>query len=133
MRQPARGEHGLAGDRLQPTQAQHADHGQILAEPGKIEWSFAAGQQQTTTVPALAQPLDKLAVWCVASLVDASLPRLEDSFQVVENEQAARAAQILQQKVQLLAQVCRQLGQAIARQHLQRGAQDLVQRRRIEQ
>ena len=79
------------------------------------------------------QALDQLAVGRVAGLVGASLSRLQDALQVVENEQTARAAQILQQEFQLLVQGGWQLGQAVARQHLQRGAQDLVQRRGIEQ
>src|SRR6266511_6199393 len=84
--------HGQAGE------LERAHMWRLSLQPRQLQRPLAACQEQAAAVAALSDRLDELPVVSIAGpRAPGPLVGLEDAFEVVEDEQAALRAQLVQQ------------------------------------
>src|SRR5262245_60854676 len=100
--EPTCSEDGLPRYGIEPVQTQCTHPRQVSFPERQPLRPFAAGQQQTTAVLAMRQSVEQLRIALIARAHLAEAIGMQDALQVVENEQTALVAKIVQQQRQLL-------------------------------
>ena len=128
------GHHPLARIQRETGQGERAHGGSLLLQAEHLSGPFPAGEEQATGVHAFGQTAQELSIGFVAgAVIAAASVAVEDTFQVVQHQQCAPGAQIVQQVAQLLIQTGGQADHALIRKLVEPFLQNFGQRGCIEQ